>query len=76
MIFFNPTCDPVHLEDAHLNSLSWADDLVLFSRTPEGLQTCIDKLELYCDTWELEVQGLCQNLSKCENCADMLHLDG
>ena len=55
MIFLDTTCDPVQLEDAHLNSLSWADDLVLFSRTLEGLQTRINKLELYCDTWELEV---------------------
>ena len=32
-----------------------ADDLVLVSDSVKGLQTLINKLELYCDTWKLTV---------------------
>lgn len=33
----------------------FADDMLLLSETPEGLQTSIDKFSDYCDDWQLRV---------------------
>ena len=54
-IFKTGNCDPVVLGDMSLNSLSWADDLMLISTTTEGLQECLNKLYTYCLKWGLEV---------------------
>ena len=35
---FDKTCDPVKLGEENLSSLLWADDLVLFSSSAQGLQ--------------------------------------
>ena len=45
----------MQLGNTCLNSLSWADDLVLMSRSAEGLQNCLNKLESYCSKWGLKV---------------------
>ncbi len=55
---FQTDCNPVELSGFSFNSVSWADDLFLVSRTQEGLQTCIDKLQVYCDKWGLQVNAL------------------
>ena len=52
---FDETCEPAKLQNISLNSLSWADDLVLISETKEGLQKCLDKLHRYCIKWHLSV---------------------
>ena len=52
---FDQTCDPVKLNNMSVNSLSWADDLVLFSTSKQGLQNSLDKLESYCNTWQLSL---------------------
>ena len=52
---FDHSCDPVELEQTYFNSLSWADDLVLISQSSEGLHSCLDKLNNYCDKWHLNV---------------------
>ena len=52
---FSEDCDPVTLDDITLNSISWADDLLLISKSKEGLQKCLDKLHSYCKTWGLDV---------------------
>ena len=46
---------PVEINGHRLNSISWADDLVLFSQTKDGLQICLNKLKSYCDRWQLTV---------------------
>ena len=56
-IFSNGRSDPVFLGNTHLNSLSWADDLVLMSTSKEGLQKCLDNLQSYCCKWGLEVNA-------------------
>ena len=56
---FDNTCDPVDLNSHSLNSLSWADDLVLVSKSKEGLQNCLNRLDTYCYKW-----GLTVNVSK------------
>jgi exonuclease III len=52
---FDGICDPVSLDNLTFNSMSWADDLVLFSTSPKGLQSCLDKLQNYCYKWGLEI---------------------
>ena len=47
--------DPVYLLDQELNCLLWADDLILLSRSPEGLQQCVRNLTDYCQKWKLEM---------------------
>ena len=38
-----------------INCLLYADDLVIFSRSANGLQTLLNKLESYCEKTELTV---------------------
>ena len=46
---------PVDLMGMKLNCLLWADDLVVMSETPEGLQQCVHNLQGYCQKWKLEI---------------------
>lgn len=52
---FDATCDPVELDDIKLSCLLYADDIVLLSKTSSGLQSCLDKLNMYCNKWNLTV---------------------
>ena len=52
---FDSNDSPVYLGNRELSCLQYADDLVLMSQTKEGLQRCLDKLQLYCTQWKLEV---------------------
>ena len=38
-----------------LNSLIYADDLVILSRSKTGLQTCLIRLSSYCNSWMLSI---------------------
>ena len=49
------TCDPVCLDETSINSLSFADDLVILSESQSGLQSALNKLENYCHKWQLTV---------------------
>ena len=42
--------------------LLFADDTVIFAESPEELQTALETMPLYCDTWKLQV-----NTSKTKN---------
>ena len=54
--FFNSNItDPIHLQDKSLNHLFYADDLLLVSESPTGLQRCLDSLQNYCGDWRLAV---------------------
>ena len=33
----------------------YADDVILLSENAQGLQSCLDKLQSYCDYWGLQV---------------------
>ena len=52
---FDTHCNPVSLETFNLNHLMFADDLLLLSETPQGLQNCLYRLEKYSKKWCLDV---------------------
>ena len=50
--FNNILSDPFVLPNGtKLNSLFYADDLIILSRLKLGLQNCLDKLSSYCNSW-------------------------
>jgi hypothetical protein len=49
--------DPVLVGDNSINCLLYADDLILLSSSPCGLQTCLDTLYEFCSCWKLEVNN-------------------
>ena len=52
---FDDTCKPAILGEMSLQSLLYADDLVIFSESAHGLQNAMTKLALYCRKWGLTV---------------------
>ena len=52
---YDQNCDPVKLNNLDLNCLLWADDLVIFSETAEGLQNSINKTENFYESLGLEI---------------------
>ena len=58
MIFLmRQSCCPVKLGNMNINSLSWADDLVLLSTNKNGIQNCMNKLSEYCYKWDLSINS-------------------
>ncbi len=49
------TAPGLTLQDKNIKILLYADDLVLLSSTPQGLQQHLDLLENYCQNWALAV---------------------
>lgn len=48
--------DPLILPDGtKLNSLLYADDLIILSRSKQGLQNCLNTLQSFCNDWKLNV---------------------
>ena len=54
---FTHGCDPVQLGETSINSISWADDLLLLSTSKRGLQNCLNDLKSYCYKWGLQVNS-------------------
>ena len=52
---FGEICDQVNVDGMNFSHLLYADDLLLLSTTPSGLQTCLDRIESYFSKWNLEV---------------------
>ena len=52
---FDESCDPVTTNNRDLNCLLWADDLLLVSRSANGLQNCIDKMYNFYSELGLEI---------------------
>ena len=57
--FLNNASAPPVLDKETIPALLYADDLIILSETPEGLQNSLNALSTYCEKWKLEV-----NLSK------------
>ena len=54
--FENTLSDPFVLPNGtKLNSLFYADDLVILSKSKTGLQTCLTKSSSYCNSWMLSI---------------------
>ena len=51
----NTKSSPVSLGAHSFNHLLYADDLVIFSESPSGLQYCINALDTYCEKWKLNI---------------------
>ena len=47
--------DPICLESTKLNCLIYVDDLLLLSESKNGLQSCLDSLVVYCESWTLKI---------------------
>ena len=45
----------ITLDQLSLYLVLFADDAVIFSDTPQGLQQSLNKLQQYCETWNLTV---------------------
>ena len=55
-IFANPSdLDPVSLQGKSINHFLYADDLVLVSESPNGLQNCLSKLGIYAKSKSLTI---------------------
>ena len=53
---FDNECEPINLSpNSKLNCLLYADDLILFSNSSNGLQACLDRLTEYTKKWDLKV---------------------
>ena len=52
---FDETCSPVEINQVKLNSLLWADDLLLVSQTSTGLQNCIDMMSDFYQELDLQI---------------------
>ena len=52
---FGINCDAVCINDIDINCLMYADDIVIFSETANGLQSCLNALSEYCTKWQLTV---------------------
>ena len=54
-IFVDKECHPLRIIDSDISSLLFADDIVIFSESKEGLQKCLNNFSHYCDRWQLSV---------------------
>ena len=55
-LFENTLSEPFVLPDGtKINSLLYADDLIILSRSKLGLQNCLNVLSSYCETWMLKI---------------------
>ena len=52
---FNETCESPKLDSTPVNCLLYADDIVIISTSQEGLQNSMNKLNMYCKSWDLKV---------------------
>ena len=43
--------NPVKAGDICVNSISWADDLLLVSNSKNGVQQCLNELHCFCENW-------------------------
>ena len=55
-LFEDTMSDPFVLPNGtKINSLLYADDLIILSRSKIGLQNCLNALSSYCETWMLKI---------------------
>ena len=47
--------DPIQINDSKMNTMMFADDLLLLSTSASGLQNSINILSEYCEEWKLKI---------------------
>ena len=52
---FDQSCDPISIKSESFSSLLWADDLLIMSRSPKGLQNAINKTVQFYNSVGLEI---------------------
>ena len=52
---FDSACKPVKMDQQTFNTIAFADDIVVLSETPEGLQNSLDNIQAYCKQWGLQI---------------------
>ena len=45
----------MELQDEKLQFFMSADDLIIMSETPNGLQTTLNKSSAYCNKWDMKI---------------------
>ena len=56
--FQNTLSDPIIPPNGtKLNSLLYADDLIIISRSKIGLQNCLNTLSSFCNSWMLDINS-------------------
>jgi hypothetical protein len=53
--YLSNTKDPVILDNSPIHSLIQADNIVLLSKSAEGMQEKLDKLSAFCTDWCLDI---------------------
>ena len=51
-------CDPVKLYHTQINCLLYADDMLILSKTKDGLSKALMILEVYCKKWQLKINPI------------------
>ena len=64
-IFDKSISDPVTLHDKELNCIMYADDIAIISKSPKGMQHCLDKFSEFCKSWFLNVNISKTNMMVC-----------
>jgi hypothetical protein len=70
---FDQSCDPLKLDHSLVSSLSFADDLVIFSESHKGLQNALYKLQKYCFDWQLTVKTVSNALRRSTKQENIFH---
>ena len=53
--YLSNTKDPVILDNSPIHCLMYADDIVLLSKSAEGMQEKLDNLSAFCTDWCLDI---------------------
>lgn len=51
----NRSINPIAIGDINITALMYADDIILMSETPEGLQKSLNILNNFCISWKLDI---------------------
>ena len=70
---FDDNCQPAVLGEKNISCLLYADDLVLISESPSGLQASLNKLDKYCEYWNLQINIKKTNIMIFNKSGKMIH---
>ena len=56
-VFEHNNVDPVKINEISINSLLFADDIVILSNSEKGLQKALNLLAEFCNSWKLQINS-------------------